>query len=157
MKLGKLASATVATAMIGGALMPAAADGEGEAKRFFESQYRHDVMEHFSYSFKKISMIMKGQAGSKDDIAAIANIMANASTMTKASFKKDTRNMEGHTEAKDNIWEKWDDFSQRLDKLEADANAFAVAANSGDMAQIGPAMENVGKNCKSCHDKYKKD
>ena len=157
MKLGKVASAAVATAMIGGTLVPVAADGDAEAKRFFESQYRHDVMEHFSYGFKKIGMIMKGQAGSKDDIAAIANIMANASMMTKAAFKKDTRNMEGHTEAKDKIWEKWDDFSQRLDKLEADANAFAVAASSGDMAQIGAAMQNVGKNCKSCHDEYKKD
>ena len=158
MRIGKIAAVVAAAALVGSALAPLAAHGESDKKeRFAESQYRHDVMEHFSYGFKKIGAISKKKAGKTEHIAAIANIMANAATMTKDAFEKDTRAMEGFTKSKDSIWENWDDFAMRLDKLEVDAAAFAEAAKSGDMAIIGPAMGAVGKNCKSCHDEYKEE
>ncbi len=158
MKFRKLSALLLTVAVTGSALTTAAAYGTGEPeKRFPASQYRHDVMEHFSYGFKKLTMIMKGQAGSKDDIAAIAAIMAEASTMTKRAFEKDTRGMQGHTEAKAKIWDNWEDFAGRFDKLEKDAAAFAAVAKTGDMAKIKPAMAAVGKSCKSCHDDYKDD
>jgi cytochrome c556 len=157
MKIRTLATSTVMAVIIGGSLAPAATYAAAKEKRFPLSQYRHDVMEHFSYGFKKIDMIFKKKAGSREDVAAIAAIMASAATMTKRAFEKDTRTMEGHTEAKDKIWDNWEDFAKRLDTMEADAAAFAQAAKSGDMALIGPAMQKVGKSCKSCHDEYKDD
>lgn len=155
MTLKKYIGGLTAAVIFAGAYSPIAAHSDEEKERFPESQYRHDVMEHFSSGFKKIGLIMKGQAGQRSDIAAIAGIMANAATMTKASFEKDTRGIEGHTEAKDAIWDNWQDFSSRLDTLATDSAAFAEAAKTGDMSQIGAAMKKVGGSCKSCHDKYK--
>jgi len=156
MKFQKLATATLMAALVGGALAPVAAHGEGEKKeRFFESKYRHDVMEHFNYSMNKLIPILFKGADHKDHLPAIANIMANAATMTKSAFEKDTRGMEGYTLSKDKIWDNWDDFSGRLDKLEADTAAFVTATASKDMALIVPAFKKVGSNCKSCHDEYK--
>jgi len=157
MKFGKIAAAALITTITSGTVAPFAAYGDGAdgEKRFFESQYRHDVMEHFNYSMKKLIPILFKKAGHEDHLPAIANIMANTAKMTKSAFEKDTRSMEGHTAAKDGIWDSWDDFAARMDKLEADTAAFAEAAKSGDMAVIMPAFKKVGSNCKSCHDEYK--
>jgi len=157
MKLGKIAATAVFAAMIGGVFVPVAAHGESEKeKRFAESQYRHDVMEHFNYSMKKLVPILFKGADHKADLPAIADIMASAATITTTAFEKDTRGMEGHTEAKDKIWDNWEDFSARLEKMQADTAVFAAVAKTGDMAAIVPAFKKVGSNCKSCHDEYKK-
>jgi len=156
MRFRKLAVTTLIIGMTAGALAPLAAHGESEKKeRFFESQYRHDVMEHFNYSMKKLVPILFKGAGHEDHLPAIAKIMSNAAIMSKTAFEKDTRGMEGHTESKDKIWDNWDDFAKRLDKLEADTAAFVVATETADNALIIPAFKQVGSNCKSCHDEYK--
>ena len=156
MNFRKLAAATLALGIASSTVAPLAAHGEGEKKeRFFESQYRHDVMEHFNYSMKKLIPILFKGAGHEDHLPAIAKIMANTATMAKTSFEKDTRDMEGHTLAKAKIWDNWDDFSKRLDKLEVDTAAFVVATETADKTLIVPAFKQVGSNCKSCHDEYK--
>lgn len=135
-----------------------AAYGDGDQeKRFAESQYRHDVMEHFSYSIKKLQQNLQGTVQHPEHFAPIAAIMANAATMTKDAFEKDTRGMEGFTKAKPEIWDNWEDFSGRLDQMQADTAAFAEVAKSGDRDQIGPAFRKAVSQCKSCHDKYKAD
>lgn len=150
----KLLAAVAGAALIASTVAPVLAHGKD---RFPESQHRHDVMERFKTGFKKISGIMKGEGGSPDDFPAITRDMAEAASLSKAAFEKDTRGAEGFTEAKDAIWENWDDFAGRLDKMEKDANALLAAAESGDMSQFGLAMKEMGSNCKSCHDKYKED
>lgn len=151
-----LAKASVITVLAAGLGISAVAHGDNYDDRFAESKARHDVMMPFGDGFSKIMKIRKGEGGSPADFPAIAAAMAEASSKTKAAFEKDTRGMEGFTKAKDNIWDNWEDFAKRLDQLEVDAHAFAEAAKSGDMSKIGPAMGAVGKNCKSCHDEYKK-
>ncbi len=131
-------------------------DESGE-KRFAESKIRNDNMKTFGAGFKRISGIMKGEGGSPEEFPVIAAKMADAASKAKATFELDTRGYEGYTHAKDAIWENWDDFSGRLDKMNTDAQAFLVATQTGDMAKIGPAMKALGSNCKSCHDKYKDD
>jgi cytochrome c556 len=42
-----------------------------------------------------------------------------------------------------------------MDQFVAAANQMAVAAESGDMGQVGPAMQALGKSCKGCHDDYR--
>jgi cytochrome c556 len=157
MKARTFTTLALAIAVSGTVATQLAAHGDEHEKRFAESQHRHDVMEHFGNGFGKIMKIRKGEAGTMADLPGIADDMAKAASMTVAAFEKDTRGMEGFTKAKDNIWENWDDFSQRLQKMDVDAQAFAVAAKTGDMAVIGPAMGALGKNCKSCHDDYKVD
>lgn len=151
----------LAVALTGSLLVPLAgtavvADDEKE-ERFTESQYRHDVMEHFSYAIKNILQNFQGNVQHPDHYAPLAQIMATTATMTKDAFEKDTRGMEGHTQAKDEVWANWEDFASRLDQLETDTAAFAEAAQSGDTDQIAPAFRKAVSHCKSCHDKYKAD
>lgn len=146
-------SCVVAVAAFSGA-----AQGHGhEKERFAESKIRNDNMKVFGAGFKKISGIMKGEGGSPADFPVIAAQMVEAAGKAKATFELDTRGFEGYTHAKDAVWENWDDFADRLDKMDTDAQAFLAATQSGDMAKIGPAMKALGSNCKSCHDKYKND
>ncbi len=130
------------------------ADGE-KKKRFSESQYRHDVMEVPKYTLAGMVQHLKGELDLTEELPALAQMMATAASISKASFEKDTRGMEGHTEAKDSIWENWEDFAARMDTFEADTKALVIAAESGDKGQFGAAFGKVTKNCKSCHDKYR--
>ena len=132
------------------------ADSHGE-DRFVESQYRHDVMEHFSLAIGKIMQNFQGNVQHPSHFAPAASIMAEAAKMTTDAFEKDTRGMEGFTKAKDSIWENWEDFSSRLKKMEEDTAAFAEVAATGDMEAIGPAFRRAVSQCKSCHDEYKAD
>lgn len=157
MKFRTIAKTSMVTIVAAGLGVSALAHEDTYDQRFDQSKARHDVMKPFGDGFTKIMKIRKGEGGSPADFPAIAAAMAEASSKTKAVFEKDTRGMEGYTKAKDSIWENWEDFASRLDKLEVDAHAFAEAAKTGDMSKIGPAMGAVGKNCKSCHDEYKTD
>lgn len=152
----KLVMTVAAGALITSLMAPAIAHGDEE--RFPESQYRHDIMEHFKYAIGPLVMNAQGKVQHRDHIAALAKIVAETATMTKSAFEKDTRGMEGMTKAKDKIWENWDDFARRMDELERDTAAFAeIAASTDDMGQIMGGFKNVGRHCKSCHDEYKED
>jgi len=156
MTIRKWARTISVTALTAG-LITGAAASHGADKRFDESQYRHDVMEHAKYSMGNIMQLVKGQAKHEGHLAKLAEILAISASMTKESFAKDTRGMEGHTEAKDAIWENWDDFASRSDTYAADTAAFAAAAKTGDQGATMAAFKKAASNCKSCHDKYKDD
>ena len=158
MNLRTIVKASLITAMTAGLGVAAIAHGdeEDEKNRFAESKLRHDAMKPMGDGFGRIMKIRKGEGGTPADFPEIAASMAAAASKTKAAFEKDTRGFEGFTKAKDNVWENWEDFAKRLDKMDMDAQAFAEAAKSGDMSKMGPAMGALGKNCKSCHDEYKK-
>lgn len=154
-------SKKIAVAVLAGSLVipgsaTVLADSHG-VDRFAESQYRHDVMEHFNYAIKKIVQNFQGNVQHPKHFAPIATIMAEAAKMTTDAFEKDTRGMDGYTKAKDDIWENWEDFSSRLEQLKADTAAFAEITRSGNMEQVGPAFRKAVSQCKGCHDKYKAD
>lgn len=155
----KFATRKVALAAIISIAVPmvsSVVNSQDEEERFFESKYRHDTMQHFNYSMQKLVPILFQGTGNPDHLPAIARIMASTATMTKSVFEKDTRGMDGHTKAKDAVWENWQDFAKRMDGLEADTAAFAeVTARTTDMDEIKAAFKNVGRNCKGCHDEYK--
>ena len=148
----KLLATTVAAAVFA----PSVALAQDQ-QTFAEAQYRQAVMKHFNISIQKILQNFQGNVQHPDHYAALANIMANAATMSKAAFEKDTRGMEGPTKAKAEIWDNWEDFSGRMDKMVEDTAAFAEAAKSGDMSQIQPGFRRAVSQCKGCHDLYKAD
>ncbi len=154
MTIRKWIKATSLVAIVSVSATTYAHGDESKEKRFPESQYRHDVMEHAKYGMQNIVQHMKGEANHEGHVAKLAEIIALAASMTKESFAKDTRGMEGKTGAKDSIWENWDDFAARADTFAADAAAYAEAVKTGDMESAMPAFKKMASNCKSCHDKY---
>ena len=151
--------AKIATALFVGAavinISATTVNAQSKPKRSAESQYRHDNMEHAKYSLANIVKVLKGETAHEDHLPKLAAIMASSASMAKSTFEKDTRDQEGHTEAKDAVWENWADFSAKMDKYAADTAALAEVAQAGDMDSFGAAFQKAASNCKSCHDKYK--
>jgi cytochrome c556 len=50
-----------------------------------------------------------------------------------------------------------DDFADKAEDLEMNANAFAEAASSGDFATAMGAFRAFGGSCGNCHDTYRVD
>lgn len=128
-----------------------------EAKENPKLQYRQNVMEIVKYSLLGMRDIIKGDIKDQDQFPALAAAMASATSISAGMFKEDTRSLEGKTTAKDSIWENWQDFSKRIDAFNADAQALAMVAKEGDMKKNILAFKKTAKNCKSCHDEYRKD
>lgn len=53
------------------------------------------------------------------------------------------------------VWSNRAEFHKDAVAFKQAVDALAVAAKSGNVAQIGPAMGAVGNGCKSCHETFK--
>lgn len=86
-----------------------------------------------------------------------ARRIAAISSMIPEVLAQDTRNFDVETTALDSIWENMDDFADKAQALEMNANAFAEAASSGDFATAMGAFRAFGGSCGNCHDTYRVD
>ena len=143
--------------MVGASLLLGTVSVDAQDKRYPESAYRHNVLEQVKYSIGNIRMLVQGLEAGDGAMKMNARNLHTASLMMKGAFAKDTRGMEGKTDAKDEIWENWADFESRVDKFVGDTGALMGAVEGGDKAAIGGALRTVFSNCKGCHDKYKAD
>ncbi len=118
--------------------------------------FRQLEMRTMGYSASVIFAITEGRSDQAQYFTALANQMATAAVMLKDSFEPNTVG-QGRlpTRAKPNIWDNWNDFSGKLDKLAADTARVAELENAGDRAGAVKAMEAVFSNCKTCHDTYR--
>jgi len=60
-------------------------------------------------------------------------------------------------EAKLEIWDDFDDFSERMNTMRTEAAKMAEATASGDQDAVGKQLGALGKSCKSCHDVYREE
>jgi len=58
--------------------------------------------------------------------------------------------------AKDEIWQKWDDFVKGADSLKTEADQLAVTIVGGKADEVGTQLKKVLGSCKSCHDSFRK-
>ena len=59
------------------------------------------------------------------------------------------------TRAKAEVWQKPVEFKQAQEKLQASVDQLAKAAESGNLDTIRPAVKDVEKNCKACHEQFR--
>lgn len=124
------------------------ADGEAEFK------YREGVMRTVGGHMSSMVGIIRGNvhfdnfefhaSGMADLAEIVPNVFPEGSGIAKS-------------EALPAIWENPDDFKAALDKFVKAANGIATAAESGEMSEIGPAMNVLGKACKGCHDNFREE
>ena len=79
------------------------------------------------------------------------------SLMLEDYFATDTSGFDVETEALDKIWENQADFKDKISALSVAASNLNKVAKAGDSSQFKPAIGDVFKSCKGCHDKYRKD
>jgi len=61
----------------------------------------------------------------------------------------------GESEAKAEIWERWDDFKAKYEALQKESAKLQQVAASGDMAAIKAQFSATAKTCKGCHKEYR--
>ena len=61
----------------------------------------------------------------------------------------------GKTRAKPAVWDNMEVFREKMEEMSNDAAALALAAEGGDKQAIGAAFQELGGDCKGCHDDYK--
>jgi cytochrome c556 len=79
------------------------------------------------------------------------------SLMLEDYFVTDTSGFDIETAALDKIWANQADFKDRISALTVAANNLNKVAKAGDTSQFKPAIGQVFKSCKGCHDNYKED
>jgi cytochrome c556 len=117
-------------------------------------KYRKGVFSAVKWHFGTMGEVVKGnQDYNAEDFARRAEIVAQLSKIALEGFVAGS--YEGDTDALPAIEQNWDKFEGGMHKFTETAEALAVAAQSGDLAQIRPAFGEVGKTCKGCHDNFK--
>ena len=61
------------------------------------------------------------------------------------------------THAKAEVWQKSVEFKQAQEDYLATVSQLVTAAQAGDMDRIRPAVNDVQKSCKSCHNQFRND
>jgi cytochrome c556 len=124
------------------------ADAAGEIK------YRQGVMKVVGGHMASMGAVLRGRVH-MSNLQMHAQGMADIAKIVPEVFPAGSG--DGKTEALPAIWEKPDEFKAGLDKFVKAANEMAVAAGSGDMQAIGPAIKALGGSCKGCHDDFKEE
>ena len=116
--------------------------------------YRQKVMEANGASMGAISDILKFKLPYQKDIVGHAQAMSIAARMIAGAFEKPVS--AGKTDAKPEVWKKWDEFKSDADKLAAASDELAKIAASGDMNAIVAQVKKVGGACGDCHKEFRK-
>ena len=127
-----------------GTLLPSSCFADDQDVR----DYRSHVMKTMGEQLGVLSQITKGKAPA-DDVVAQAEVLRITAGLAKIAF---TPKVPGGA-AKPEVWDKWDDFSQRLDQLVAATTDLARTARQGGVAAVTPKLS--GLSCKGCHDDYR--
>lgn len=124
------------------------ADAEAEIK------YRQGVMKSVGGHMASMAAILKGKTHF-DDLKVHASGMASMAAIVPTVFPKGSD--DGHTEALESIWTDTEKFQEGIDRFVNAAKEMDQAAAAGDMQAIGPAISNLGKSCKGCHDDFREE
>jgi len=130
-------------AFIGAALPSGAFADDQDVK-----DYRSHIMKTLGEQVAALNLVAKGKAPA-GDVVAQAEVLSITAGLAKIAF---TPKVPGG-EAKPEVWDKWDDFSKRLDQMSAAAADLAKAAKQGGVAAAAPKLSGLG--CKGCHDDYR--
>lgn len=119
-----------------------------------EAKYRQSVMKSIGGHMASMANILKNQVHTENlatharGIAALSEI---APTVFPAGSGVDK------SKALDAVWDNPEDFAAAMDRFTGAATDMSVAAETGEMSQIGPAIQALGGACKGCHDDFKEE
>ncbi|MBV1915439.1 MAG: cytochrome c [Pseudomonadales bacterium] len=117
--------------------------------------YRQGVFNIMAWNIGPMVQMMKRKI--PYDAEVFAGNAARIATVAPMALEGFIPNSLDDSDAKEKIWSNMDDFKSKMKELEKTSTALAKAAKTGDMAQIGPAFQGLGKACKSCHDEYREE
>jgi len=116
--------------------------------------YRQKVMKGVGADMGAISDILKHGLPYTAAIAVHANRLGDAAALIPTAFRQKVT--AGATDAKPEIWQKPDEFKEKIEGLKKAAHALEDAAEGGDRDAIQLAYKNLGKACGGCHKAFRK-
>jgi len=120
--------------------------------------HRHGLMQTIKNSALSMRRILTGELDQAENYSALATALSVSTGIAVDAFKENTVGKgKGHTVAKDHIWDNWEDFSARLEKMDVDAKALERAAENNNVGGSKNELVQLFKNCKSCHDEYRSE
>jgi cytochrome c556 len=118
---------------------------------------RHEGMETVGKNNKAIRRALEATPPDLATVKRSAAKVAELSQKASGWFPKGTGPELGKTGAKPDIWQNMPDFMARLHDFQGAAKAFSAAAASGDANAIKARYADLGKTCKTCHEKYRSE
>lgn len=113
---------------------------------------RQEAMGLIGSNVKKVANMVKGEADFDAEAAQAAfATIAEKAGMVPALFEPQS-NTDPEAEAKDAIWENWDDFTAKAGALKAAAEA---GTSVDSLEALTTAMGPLNETCKACHSTYK--
>jgi cytochrome c556 len=113
---------------------------------------RMDAMTQAGKAMKEAGERIKA----KRDLPAIKDDARTVTEVAARIVHEFPRGSDQHpTDAKPEIWARWDDFAARAGALEREGDALAAAVDSGDPGAIARQFRTVGRVCGDCHDLYR--
>ena len=117
---------------------------------------RHDAYHKLGDAFKTIRDQVKSDSPDAAAIKSAAQVVNDASINQFKWFPAGSGPKPGvKTRAKEEIWNKPQDFEAAQKLFAAAAAKFNKTAASGDVAAVRAQFGDVGKSCKNCHDTFR--
>jgi cytochrome c556 len=146
------ALALVATlALAAGSARAQAADPKADEAAL---KYRQSLMEAIGGDMAAIGDILKYGMDLPGHVAVHADSLAAHSKLVGAAFERKVT--AGPTDSEPAIWEKPDEFAQKVKNFETETAKLAEVARGSDPAALGAQVKAVGKACGGCHEGFRK-
>ncbi len=153
-KVGLAACCALATLTVALAQGQRAPTPEQRADRAID--VRQSVMTVQAFSIGPAGAMARGNMPFSADVAQKAALRLTATSgMIADTFKLDTSKFNLKTRAKPDIWTDSAGFDMQVQGFVQAVAAFQTAAAGGDKDATIKAIQDVGKSCGSCHDKYR--
>jgi cytochrome c556 len=122
------------------------------------TEYRQAILKLVKSNVGALGAMNKGAIPfNAETMQANSLRLEQLSLMLEDYFAIDTTGFDVDTAALDKIWGNQADFKDKINALTAAASNLNKVAKAGDTTQFKPAIGQVFKSCKGCHDNYKED
>jgi cytochrome c556 len=117
-------------------------------------KYRQGIMQAIGWNIGVLGGMAKGEIPyNKEKAVRSATFVSELSAMPFDGFVPVSS--EGSTKARPEIWADKAKFDRLAEAMQAETPKLVAAAQSGDVAQLRPALSAVGKACSNCHDDFR--
>ena len=116
-------------------------------------RYRQGAMSALGGHMGASAQIVRGKVGYGDHLLFHAEAIEAVSRRVSEMFPEGSDF--GETDAKELVWEKWEEFQKLARKGEQAAGDYLVAVKGGDKAVIGKSFRSLADACKQCHKKFR--
>ena len=118
-------------------------------------KYRQGAMSALGGHMSASAQIVRGKVDYGDHLLFHAEAIEAISRRVSALFPEGSDF--GETDAKEAVWEKWDEFQTAARKAQQAAGDYLVAVKGGDKAVVGKAFRSLADACKQCHKKFREE